>query len=220
MPPIRYTFFDAAGTLLWKPALYPTIQGVLARHGAEVERERIAERHRLVSEIVVAPDRTSPAFYDEFNRTFVRAVGVLPTPALLDELYAACRGLPWAAYDDVTVLRRLTQPLGVIANWDTRLTEHLSRLVGIEFFRVLGSEEHGVRKPDAALYETAVAGLGCAAAEVAYVGDSLRLDVEPALAVGMTVVLLDRLDLYPSYTGLRARDLDGAVQALEGVSGR
>jgi FMN phosphatase YigB (HAD superfamily) len=127
---------------------------------------------------------------------------------LVAELYERCAGLEWAPFPDTTNLRGLGVPAGVISNWDTRLRQQLDRIEGVEFVRVLGSAELGIRKPDPALYRAALDGLDHAPAEVVYVGDSPRLDIEPALAAGMTPVLVDRDDLYGAYTGHRIAGLD------------
>jgi FMN phosphatase YigB (HAD superfamily) len=39
--------------------------------------------------------------------------------------------------------------------------------------------------------------------EILYVGDSIKLDMEPASATGMNAVLIDRLNAFPGYRGIR-----------------
>jgi HAD superfamily hydrolase (TIGR01509 family) len=58
---------------------------------------------------------------------------------------------------------------------------------------VLGSmESWGVAKPDPAFFERIVSTLGLAAKEIAYVGDRVDNDVQPALAAGMVAVHVRR----------------------------
>jgi FMN phosphatase YigB (HAD superfamily) len=201
-------FFDAANTLLHKPGLYPAMQGVLAARGIEVPLPVLAARHRLVSEIVLFPDTTSRDFYAEFNGHFVRSLGILPEPELLDALFAACSYLPWQPFADTTALAALHLPLGVLSNWDTSLPAKLAAIEGVRFAFVLGSAEQGVRKPDPRFFAKVMQSTGLDAAEIVYVGDSLKLDIEPALRAGMRAVLLDRDDLYRHGHVMRISSLD------------
>jgi HAD superfamily hydrolase (TIGR01509 family) len=58
---------------------------------------------------------------------------------------------------------------------------------------VLGSSESwGVAKPEQAFFERISSTLGIAAEEIAYVGDRVDNDVEPALAAGMVAVHVRR----------------------------
>jgi FMN phosphatase YigB (HAD superfamily) len=210
----RFVFVDVAETLLTKPGLVEAIDQVLTNAGIRIDRGRIALHHRLVRETIDVPDRTSRSFYRHFNRLLLFSLGVLPTASLVDDLYDRLAALPWAPFEDVDELRGLAQPLGVISNWSARLSDDLRRHVDLPFFRVIGSEEHGVRKPAAEIFLAALDGLPGDPAEALYVGDSLRLDMEPALAMGMTAVLVDRMDVYPAYSGPRVRDLDELVRKI------
>ena len=109
----------------------------------------------------------------------------------------------WAAnhhfemYDDVAqVLQQLAAggfTLGVISNSHRSLDafkDHF-RLAGV-ITTAVSSAEHGYMKPHRSIFETALERAGVAAAESLMVGDSLKADVEGALAVGMRAVLLRR----------------------------
>ena len=54
------------------------------------------------------------------------------------------------------------------------------------------SERWGVEKPSPEFFERVVGQAGCAASQVAYVGDRVDNDVEPALAAGMVAVHVRR----------------------------
>jgi putative hydrolase of the HAD superfamily len=109
----------------------------------------------------------------------------------------------WAAnhhfemYDDVSeVLTDLASSgfvLGVISN------SHRSLDSFKEHFRLdtiittaVSSAEHGYMKPHRSIFETALSQAGVSASESLMVGDSLKADIEGALAVGMRGVLLRR----------------------------
>ena len=189
-------FFDAANTLLHKPRLYPAMQAVLQARGVDVPLPTLVDRHRLLSEVVLFPDKTSRDFYSEFNSHLLRALGVVPEPALLEEIFTACSYLPWQPFADTVALNEFRVPLGVLSNWDTSLPEKLTGVENVQFQWILGSAHQGVRKPDPRFFAKVVEATGLQADEILYVGDSMKLDIEPALRAGMRAVLVDRDDLH------------------------
>jgi HAD superfamily hydrolase (TIGR01549 family) len=208
MTRIRAIFFDVAHTLLEKPAVMPALRSVLAAHGVAVPLPELQARHRLLMEAIEFPDRTSREFYAGFNAALVRAVGGFPTPALLDEMFSACSYQPWAAYGDTQAIGRLEMPRGILSNWDLTLKEKLDALLGVRFDWILGSAEQRIRKPQAEFFRMMLASTGLAPAQVAYVGDSMRLDIEPALQLGFHAILLDRENLFPHSPLPRVTSLD------------
>lgn len=194
---IRAIFFDVAHTLLEKPAVLPAMRAVLARHGVDVPLDELHMRHTLLMEAIEFPDRTNGEFYRGFNAAVVRALGVVPTPELLDDLFLASTYQPWIPYSDTPAIERLALPRGVLSNWDVTLKEKLTELLGGNFQWVLGSAEQSVRKPDPAFFRLMPESTGLHAREIAYVGDSMRLDIEPAVKLGFRAILIDRKSLFP-----------------------
>ena len=200
-------FLDVANTLLHKPALYPAIRKVLGDAGIDVPAGMLARRHRLLSETIEFPDRTSRGFYQQFNAQLLRSLGVAAEPRLLDALYQACSYLPWAPFDDVAHLLDVSLPLGVLSNWDCSLQDKLQSLTDVSFRWILGSEHQQLRKPDPAFFARLLQAADCPASHIIYIGDSVRLDVEPAMKMGMRAYLIDRDDLYPHGNLPRLRSL-------------
>lgn len=194
---VKAVFFDVANTLLDKPDLYSKIEAVLLQYGNTVDRELLIQRHRLLSEIIAFPDRTSARFYQTFNSELLLMLGILPEEKLVNDIFEACRYLPWSAFQDVACLKELPLPKGVISNWDKTLYEKLNELIDVSFDWVLGSENVGVRKPDIGFYKNMLELTGYQASEVLYIGDSIKLDIQPARKLGIRAVLIDRLGLYP-----------------------
>jgi HAD superfamily hydrolase (TIGR01662 family) len=100
-------------------------------------------------------------------------------------------------YDDVPeVLAGLVEQgfkIGAISNSHRSLdafTDHF-RLAHV-ITTAVSSAEHGYMKPHRSIFETALERAGVAAAESLMVGDSVKADIEGALAVGMRAVLLRR----------------------------
>ena len=86
---------------------------------------------------------------------------------------------------------------------------------------VASSERWGVEKPSPAFFERLVAELGHDPSAIAYVGDRVDNDVEPALAAGLVAVHICRGPWgylhEPPPTALSIRSLDELPEAFAGV---
>lgn len=204
---IQAIFFDVANTLLHKPTLIPTMSKVLGKYGVSVPDEEIFSRHRWLSEVSVFPDRTSRDFYGDFNAKLLRSLGISPTQNLLDDIFSSCKYLPWCPFDDAFVLEKERRPLGILSNWDESLNKNLLLIKNVEFQWILGSAQEKIRKPDLAFFQRILDETNLSPDQIAYVGDSLRLDIEPALALGVSAFLIDRDDFYPYANVPRIRSL-------------
>jgi FMN phosphatase YigB (HAD superfamily) len=203
----RYVFVDVADTLLIKPDLVDTLVRILNDAGEPVDQGLVRRNHKTLSECTPFPVQTSRDFYDRFNRELLFSLGIIPTSDLLSTIYSSLRVLQWRAADDISALGSLKVPIGIISNFDATLEERLRILVPIPFIKIVSSQRSGVSKPSLELFRIALDGLDCPPGDVAYVGDSLKLDIEPATSAGMTAILIDRHDLFPGYRGFRITTL-------------
>jgi HAD superfamily hydrolase (TIGR01549 family) len=194
---IKAIFFDVAHTLLEKPTVMPTMHTVLEKHGVTVPIHELRARHAILMEAVEFPDRTDHVFYRKFNAAVVRALGAIPTSELLDDLFAAATYQPWIPYQDVATLERIALPKGILSNWDESLEEKISGSLDFDFRWILGSAAQRFRKPDPAFFHLIMEATGLQASEIAYVGDSMKLDIEPATRLGFRAILIDRESLFP-----------------------
>lgn len=205
---IRQILFDVADTLLHKPALWETIRATLEDAGIAAELGAIGRAHRATRELLTVPDRTGRDFYLTFNARFLEVLGILPTDTLVEQIYLNCRSLPWAPFADTTAITELGIPVGVVSNWDStlreRLQQHFSEIV---FTPVVVSAEYGTAKPNPQIYLEAVRQTGLRPNEILFIGDSVRLDMVPAVQAGMTAVLVDRHGFYPAFNGIRIASL-------------
>jgi len=195
---IQYIFFDVAGTLLGKPTLYSIIQNTLRDFGHEVGLDEIKNKHKLLSEVIHFPDRTDVAFYKKFNSELLYLLGIVPEEIVIDSIFKNCSYLPWEAFDDTQILQKLNLPMGVISNFNTSLKDKLELFFGTVFQDVIVSEELGVAKPNIEFYQKALEKIPFAPQEVLYVGDSIKLDLEPASKLGFKVLIIDRDNFYPN----------------------
>lgn len=192
----RAVFFDVANTLLEKPDLFTRIQKVLKAHGVDVQTDELRTKHKLLSEWILFPDKTSASFYRSFNTELLYSLGVIPHEKLLDDIFQACTYLEWRPFEDTTALDDITVPMGIISNWDTSLNEKLGLHFHHSFRWVLGSGMEGVRKPAIEFYQRMIDLTDLDPSEIMYVGDSVKLDIEPAITCGIRAVLIDRLNVF------------------------
>ena len=109
--------------------------------------------------------------------------------------------------------------LGLAGNQPESAAVDLARC-GLEADLLATSAGWGVEKPSPAFFERISAELGLPPERIAYVGDRVDNDVEPALAAGMTAVHLRRgpwgfLHEAPA-AARRIRSLDELPEALDG----
>lgn len=195
---IKYIFFDVAGTLLGKPSLYNNIQKTIEDFDHEVSLADIKAKHKLLSEVIHFPDRTDEDFYKKFNSELLYLLGILPQETLVNSIFKNCTYLPWEAFEDTQILSELNLPLGVISNFNTTLKDKLHSFFGPVFQDVFVSEELGVAKPNLDFYQKSLDRIPFKANEVLYIGDSIKLDLEPAEKLGFNVLIIDRDDFYPN----------------------
>jgi putative hydrolase of the HAD superfamily len=195
---IQYIFFDVAGTLLGKPTLYSIIQNTLQDFGHVVSIDEIKSKHKLLSEVIHFPDRTDKAFYEKFNSELLYLLGIVPEEAIVNSIFKNCTYLPWEAFDDTQILKEINLPMGVISNFNTSLKDKLEQFFGPVFQDVFVSEELEVAKPNIEFYQKALEKIPFVAHEVLYVGDSIKLDMEPASKLGFKVLIIDRDHFYPN----------------------
>ena len=146
--------------------------------------------------------------------------------AAVAEAFAARRRAVMALFPDaqrfLTALRDRGVPLGLVTNGDAReQRDKIARHALAPFFGAIVIEgEFGAGKPDAAVYETALAGLGVRPGpDVWMVGDHLEFDVAGPQRLGLRGVWLDRPGVgVPADAAVRpdriVRTLDELLSAL------
>lgn len=219
---VRAVLFDAGGTLV-----HPDWERLARLAAASAGRELDAtELNRKFKEMMCAIDasmqRGEPAPDDSHQRNWVfrRVYRALD----LDD--DACEKLSgqidathaerhlWSAPDPdapavLATLREADFRIAVISNTEDGRLEELLDLVELKshFDFFIDSYVVKERKPDAAIFQLALARLGIEPAEAVYIGDSYGHDALPALRLGMRAVLLDPLGLYPESVCPRIRTL-------------
>jgi len=212
---VKVIFFDVVGTLIEIRGCVGEIYSRAAREfGFEAEPRILQlnfERSFRRPPPLAFPAGTPEAALTELEkgwwRNLVEAVftglGSFPRfDQFFDEIFERFRGRElWRVYDDVaptlTELKRLGLKLGVISNFDSRLYDLLRACRLDHFFdSVHISTRVGAAKPDPAIFRAAVNHYAVEARRAWHVGDSLREDVEGAMAAGVNAILLDRNDRF------------------------
>lgn len=237
MGPIEVVFFDAGETLLRPYPSFPELLSqICSEHGYEVAPERASEvQQRLAPHLVELADETGidkPSLDPEHSRIFWthlyrRITGELgiEDEALVETLFARfSHPSSYKLFDDalpcLTELQRQGHRLGLISNFEGWLQEMLVEFeVGHLFEVSVISGFEGMEKPERGLYDLALERAGVSGANAVHIGDSPKMDIEPAREVGMTPVLLDRYNRYPDAPEPRVSSLEEVPSVLERLTG-
>jgi putative hydrolase of the HAD superfamily len=231
----RAVFFDAGETLVHPhPSFLELFQMILEREGHHVDQGVLVDGLSVVTERFAQAARTgrvwsnsperSRAFWLGVYGDLLERVGVLDGRALPERLYAEFTDLAnYRLFEDVkSTLERLRDagmPMGIVSNFEEWLERLLDRLGVTGFFetRVISGVE-GIEKPDPRIFRIALERAGVEPADGVYVGDNPAFDTEPAEALGMLGVLIDRRGRHPAHPGIRITTLADLPSAI-GVAG-
>ena len=208
---IKSVFFDAAGTLFDVKDSVGEIYSSFARqYGADPNPQMIqADFVRYFSQQPPLAFEKGLADHlrTELERNWWRLIvenvfagqPIRQFDQFFNELFEYFRtGDAWRLYDDVhPTLHKLKNNgigLGVISNFDSRLTDLLSNLGIFDLFdSVHISSCEGAAKPDPKIFASALGFHKIKPEEAIHVGDSLREDFEGAQSAGLSAVLIDRI---------------------------
>lgn len=225
-------FFDAGETLVHPHPTFPDLFAtILRREGHDVVARTIRDRIHVVfdrfkhaadtNELWTTTPEKSRAFWHDVYGIFLRDLGIEGGNGLVDRVYAEFTDLAnYRLFEDVRpVLERLREAdltLGVVSNFEAWLEQLLEELGVVGYFdvRVISGVE-GMEKPDPRIFRLAMERAGVRPEESVYVGDNPEFDVDPAAAVGMLPVLIDRRERFPDSHGLRIT----SMTELPGVLG-
>jgi putative hydrolase of the HAD superfamily len=217
--PFDAVSLDVGGVLVVPD--HGALAAVLLREGINFDRTRFGVGHYLAMAAVDAAT-SSPEDFTDYLDGFLAAVAVPAADrsrahgALADVLSTPvwCQPLP-GARDGVRALAAAGLRLAVTSNSDGTIADHLRRHEwvqvgegpGVAVEVITDSGALGAGKPDPAMYEATVSGLGLPAERVLHVGDSVHYDVEGAAACGLQAVHMDPFGICPATTHHHVRTL-------------
>ena len=171
---VRAVFFDVGETLVDE-----------RRYWREVAELAGAPEHALWAALGVTIER------GEDHTALFRHLGV-ERPVEIDDVVAYdVTDLYPDALACLEAVRAAGYVVGMAGNQSARL-EAWARSAGLPVDVIGSSASWGVRKPSPAFFERLVGEAGFEPAEVAYVGDRVDNDVEPAAAAGLVAVWVRR----------------------------
>jgi putative hydrolase of the HAD superfamily len=202
--------FDAGGVLVLPD---PTVLGpLLAYYGGNPTIDAHRRAHYAGMAARSAAGR-GEEFWDEYDHTYVRSVGVPEhdVPAAVIALHCTRNAYLWRwpipeSFAALKALAAAGVPLGVVSNASGQIDEVLSRSgvcqVGdgpnVCMRIVVDSHLVGVSKPDPRIFDHALPHFdGIDRRDIAYVGDSVTMDIGAARAAGLHPILLDPYDDHP-----------------------
>ena len=224
-------FFDAGETLVHPHPTFPDLFAqILRREGHDVTPELVRERGHVVfdrfrvaaenQELWTTSPERSRRFWHEVYEIFLSELGVPNANGLIDTVYGEFTDRSnYRLFEDVPAvldrLRRAGLILGVVSNFEAWLERLLDELGVTDHFAVrVVSGVEGMEKPDPRIFELAMSRAGVVPADSVYVGDNPEFDVDPALAVGMFPVLIDRRGRFPEAPGARIGSMDELPDVL------
>jgi putative hydrolase of the HAD superfamily len=202
---------DAAGTLI-RPSepVGETYAAVARRCGAELEADKLAQAFKVVFGGMpdlafewTSMDELRRLERDWWRRLVHRVVACTGSSigdfeTFFETLYEHyAQVCAWECFPEVPAvlegLRSRGCKLAVVSNFDSRLPAILQGL-GIHghMDAVIYSSRAGSAKPAPAIFRQALGALGVAPQRAIHVGDSLRADVDGAIAAGLTGLLIRR----------------------------
>lgn len=226
---LRAVFFDVGNTLLFPhPSVSEVCRQILAEEGHVHDLGAIDELMPMVDAFYEDRYQSDDTFWTDEAETsqvwigmyslLCRQLGIEDEAERIalrvyEEFGRADR---WRAYDDVVpAFRRLRDrglSIGLISNWDTRLTGLMAGMgIAPLLDTIVSSAEVGLHKPDPRIFELACERLGVRPDECAHVGDHQYADVLGARSVGMLPVLIDR------HAGEERPLAESAIGTLDGI---
>ena len=203
-------FFDVGGTLI---RVHPSVGDIYAKHardfgftgtadqlnkGFRLQWKKMGGIESLGNE---SGARAEEKFWKDLVFEVFKPLGGLDRFdkyfKLIFEVFRD--GSNWKIYEDVTKsnifekLKERNVVLGVISNWDSRLTSTLESLKLANYFNfILPSAVVGSAKPDRKIFEEALRLSKVEPHEACHIGDEIKTDVEGARNLGIHAILLDR----------------------------
>lgn len=218
-------FFDAGETLVHPHPTFPDLLArILRREGHDVSADAVRDRVHIVfdrfreaagaNELWTTSPERSKRFWHDVYGTFLRELGIPREQGLIDAVYTGFTDRAnYVLFDDVVPaldrLRAAGLKLGVVSNFEEWLEQLLEELGVSGYFavRVISGLE-GLEKPDPRIFEIAMERAGVGPEASVYVGDNPEFDVDPASALGMFPVLVDRRGRFPDAAVPRIASLD------------
>lgn len=201
----------------------PTVLGpLLAYYGGDLSID-VHRRAHYAGMAAKSAAGSGEAFWEEYDLTYVRNVGIAEADVASAVMSLHCTRNPYLwrwpipeSFEALQALAAADVALGVVSNASGQIDDVLLRSgvcqVGdgpyVCMRTVVDSHLVGVSKPDPRIFDHALPHFdGLGRHEIAYVGDSVTMDIGAARAAGLHPILLDPYDDHPDADFERIRSL-------------
>lgn len=218
----KYVLFDFADTIA---ELVPSREKIIndfifSNSRIKIDEELISKAYLQVStsmpysSVITRTNEQRLAYYEEFNRAMFINLGILHKvdPKDLINNFQKTKAhwiLKVGVTDLFLKLKNLEYKIGILSNFDTRLSEIINNNLRInnyiDFMHISQSEY--LEKPNILFYESFFSKNAIKIEESIYIGDSYFLDYLPANKLNLTCFLLDEKNNYP-FVNNRIQSLD------------
>ena len=218
MPVIRSVFFDLYETLAhWYPAREKLQAAACAEFGIQVELQSLVRGYVVADTLLARQNATYPIrnmerkdrmfFFAGYERVLLKEAGVRVSREVAGRIFRHLTQFSYdlVLYDDVLpVLAMLSSEgitLGVISNY-SRDIHTVTQKLGLDTYLdfAVTSKEVGAEKPHPPIFQFALDKAMTDPKQTLHVGDQYDSDVQGALNMGINPLLLDRDDLFASYS--------------------
>src|SRR5215472_8643698 len=187
--------FDCYGTLIdWETGILGALRPMLAARNIKADNEELLEAYS------VAESHAESGVFQPYKEVLKQVVTELGTKFGFQQGEPEQRSLPesvktWQPFPDtVGALRRLQRhyKLSIISNIDDDLFDETVKLLQVPFDFVTTALEVGSYKPSLNNFQRALAKMKMSKDRVLHVAESLHHDVQPARAMGIHSVWVNR----------------------------
>jgi 2-haloacid dehalogenase len=197
-----YLTFDCYGTLIdWERGILNAMQPILEAHGVAQSDDEMLE---LFGELEAEAERGEYQSYREVLATVAKGFAARLGFTLSDEERAAFADSvgDWPAFPDspeaLQILARHYK-LAILSNIDDALFALSAKRLGVTFNEVVTAQQVGSYKPSLRNFDRLIERLGVPQDTILHVAQSLFHDIEPANAIGLTTVWVNRRHDRPGF---------------------
>jgi 2-haloacid dehalogenase len=197
-----YLSFDCYGTLIdWEQGILNAMRPILAAHEVSRTDDEILE---LFGELEAAAERGEYRSYRDVLALVADGFGERLGIAITEDERAAFADSvgDWPAFpDSAASLQTLAShyKLAILSNIDDALFALSAKRLGVDFAEVVTAQQIGSYKPNPRNFQRLIERLDVPQDQILHVAQSLFHDIEPAKAIGLTTVWVNRRHDRPGF---------------------
>jgi 2-haloacid dehalogenase len=216
----RWATFDCYGTLIdWNGG----VGGVLAALWGEERRVSLLARYHEIEPAIQAGPGGALTYRAVLTEALTRIAAAESLPLAAADATALADSLPrWRAFPEVPAALQEARDRGwrlaILSNTDRDYIEASLATIGVPFDEVIVASEIGSYKPAHGHWRTFAERTGAAREGHVHVGASLFHDAEPAAALGLPMVWINRESERATVpVGRQLPTLEGLADALDAL---